>query len=274
MKTHWQTIRTAILAAVMAAAVTQHAAAETSSPSRAFASFERTLSVSEAREALASFSSADRKRWRLTPGFRGGLMLSRMDKATREAAFMLLGSVLSADGTKLIAAVREREAVLGRMTGNTSYRDPEKYYLAVFGKPTDRRWGLRFEGHHLSLNVTLEKDRIVSVLPLAIGSNPERLPRSGATLLSPIFDRAGVAHRDKRTETVRAMLDGMLAPFPADPVGSLAKRLTAAFVAGNSKASDGEYTFSGAGASIALIKVTGNHLHLTLSDPRVNFSGL
>ena len=38
---------------------------------------------------------------------------------------------------------------------NASRRDPGLYYTAVFGKPGDSTpWAWRFEGHHLSINVT------------------------------------------------------------------------------------------------------------------------
>lgn len=266
-----RTVLVAALAGLLTVSAFRFADAQT--PSQAYADFTATLSTSEAREALLTFSSADRKRWRLTPGFRGGLMLSRMDKPTRDAAIGLLRAVLSKTGIDLIAAVREREAVLGRMTGNTSYRDPDKYYLAVFGKPQERRWGLRFEGHHLSLNLTLEKDRIVSVLPLAIGSNPERLPGSGATLLSPIFERASVAHRTKAKDDVRGVVSSFFTPFPDAITRSETSRLVDAFVKGSSEKSGGDYRFTSAGAAIAVIRVTGTHLHVTLSDPSVDFGG-
>ena len=261
------------VAVLVTVLVPQAASAERASPSQAFAAFERTLDRSEARKALLTFSSADRKRWRLTPGHRGGLMLSRMDKPTRDAAFGLLRTVLSKKGIGLIAAIREREAVLGRMTGNTSYRDPDKYYLAVFGKPQEPRWGLRFEGHHLSLNLTLEKDRVVSVLPLAIGSNPERLPESGKTLMTPVFKRAAIAYRTADKRDMHGLVSSFFTPFPDQIARRETARLVDAFLKGKSETSGGDYRFTSAGAAIALIRVTGNHLHMTLGDPAVDFGG-
>jgi hypothetical protein len=52
-------------------------------------------------------------------------------------------------------------------------RDPELYYVSVFGEPgTGAPWGWRFEGHHISLNYTLVEGRMLGPTPLFFGSNP------------------------------------------------------------------------------------------------------
>ena len=52
-------------------------------------------------------------------------------------------------------------------------RDPELYFLSVFGDPGgDAPWGWRFEGHHISLNYTLVEGRMLGSTPLFFGSNP------------------------------------------------------------------------------------------------------
>ena len=57
--------------------------------------------------------------------------------------------------------------------GSGPVRDPELYYLTIFGKPEDRgTWGWRIEGHHLSLNFALEDGKIVAATPAFFGSNP------------------------------------------------------------------------------------------------------
>ena len=73
-------------------------------------------------------------------------------------------------------------------------RDPELYYLTIFGKPEDRgKWGWRIEGHHLSLNFTLEDGKIVAATPAFFGSNPGEVrqgPRQGLRTLADREDRA------------------------------------------------------------------------------------
>src|SRR5690606_27390608 len=52
-------------------------------------------------------------------------------------------------------------------------RDPGKYYLSVFGKPEERgTWGWRVEGHHLSLNFSVEDGEVVATTPEFFGANP------------------------------------------------------------------------------------------------------
>ena len=49
------------------------------------------------------------------------------------------------------------------------------YNIAIFGTPsTNRNWGWRFEGHHLSLNCTLVDGKLFSVTPSFWGSSPVR----------------------------------------------------------------------------------------------------
>src|SRR5262249_10828620 len=78
--------------------------------------------------------------------------------------------------------------------GRGPVRDPELYFLTVFGKPSDSgKWGWRVEGHHLSLNFTLDGGKIVSATPAFFGANPAEVrqgPREGLRTLGDIEDRA------------------------------------------------------------------------------------
>ena len=61
------------------------------------------------------------------------------------------------------------------MTRNTGW-----YFVSVFGEPSATgRWGWRFEGHHLSVNYTLDKGEVTSATPLLLASNPADV-KSGA----------------------------------------------------------------------------------------------
>ncbi len=155
--------------------------AQALSPSKAAARFAETLSGDE-RLALQAKDSPDRNNVRLTPGRRLGLTLGAMDGDTRSAAMALLGALLSDQGMAMIRTVREREAKLAEIEGNPEYRDKDKYYLTLFGDPGDGDWALRFEGHHLSINVALVGGRVVGVLPFLIGANPPEGP-AGDVLL-------------------------------------------------------------------------------------------
>ena len=52
-------------------------------------------------------------------------------------------------------------------------RDPEQYFITIFGEPSDAKsWGWRFEGHHLAFNFTVVDGNHVFFAPSFIGSNP------------------------------------------------------------------------------------------------------
>ena len=130
--------------------------------------------------ASATFPFADEERfdWHYVPGSRRGVTFGAMTVSQRRAAGALLRSTLSAPGARKAEAVMALEAVLAEVEGSsTSYRDPEKYYVSVFGEPGVHPWGWRLEGHHLSVNVTVAAPGEVSVTPTFLGTNPARIPR-------------------------------------------------------------------------------------------------
>jgi len=63
----------------------------------------------------------------------------------------------------------------------TPLRDPERYYFTIFGKPSvEGKWGLSVEGHHLSLNFVVEKDKVVASTPSVFCTNPAIVKNEGA----------------------------------------------------------------------------------------------
>ena len=65
------------------------------------------------------------------------------------------------------------EQVLHEMENNSPKRDPEKYHVFLFGKPsTETPWGWRVEGHHLSVSVTIVDGKTVVTTPAFFGANP------------------------------------------------------------------------------------------------------
>jgi hypothetical protein len=94
---------------------------------------------------------------------------------------------------QLETTLRELELAVGREDARTR-RDPELYYVALFGKPeADSVWGWRFEGHHLSVNVTSLGSEEQTITPLFMGANPARIPsgpRMGVRILAAEEDLA------------------------------------------------------------------------------------
>jgi hypothetical protein len=140
------------------------------------------------RQAAARlpFQGSERTSWRYTPGDRAGLALKDMSPAQREAAHALLQSFLSANGYLKVQAIIALESVLRELEGRSD-RDPGRYWFAVFGEPGgDAPWGLRVEGHHVSLHLTVVKGRFLAATPTFLGANPAEVragPRKGERAL-------------------------------------------------------------------------------------------
>ncbi|MEL7007542.1 MAG: DUF3500 domain-containing protein [Cyanobacteria bacterium J06588_4] len=67
------------------------------------------------------------------------------------------------------------------------YRRGSDFYVAIFGEPAAEvpllasSWGIRFEGHHLSLNLTFNgeaREPKISTTPMFFGSSPMIVPQS------------------------------------------------------------------------------------------------
>lgn len=163
-----------LLAACLAAA-----APSATLPSEARSALEQAARdflecLDDARRANATetFDSEERENWHFVPMKRAGLALKDMTEAQKNAAVALANTVLSEKGALKASQIIALEAVLAALENDPEKRDPEKYYVLVFGQPGDPHgWGFRFEGHHLSLNITMMEDEI-SVTPSFMGTNP------------------------------------------------------------------------------------------------------
>jgi hypothetical protein len=109
-------------------------------------------------------------------------------------------------------------ATWGRERG----RDPGRYYLRVFGDPTDGgSWGWRFGGHHVSLNATVVDGELAAATPCFLGADPASSPLLGPHPLRPL---AGA--EDLGRQLVRSLDDGqrsqavLSAVAPVDIVGA------------------------------------------------------
>ncbi|HKJ80078.1 MAG TPA: DUF3500 domain-containing protein, partial [Prolixibacteraceae bacterium] len=103
---------------------------------------------------------------------RTGISLAELDKNQKDLLFNLLKSSLSETGYAKSKQIISLEEVLAEMSGNTDYRNPEKYYTAFYGNPAkDSLWSWAFQGHHLSLNFTILNGK-TSIAPRFFGANP------------------------------------------------------------------------------------------------------
>ena len=146
-------------------------------------------SLSEEQRAKATFKmDADhRDGWFFVPdkfikphGKRFGASIKDMTQQQRLLAHALLASATSSDGYRAATTIMTLEAMLHELENKNPIRDPELYYVSIFGEPKEGgTWAWRFEGHHLSINVAIAKGKLFSVTPSFFGTNPARA-RGGA----------------------------------------------------------------------------------------------
>jgi hypothetical protein len=152
-------------------------------------------SLSQDLRSATSFplDSPERLAWHFIPKERVGASLLKLDDAQSELLGPLLASAMSPEGLLATRGVIKHENILRRVeteagVANASRRDPGLYFTAVFGKPSDSApWAWRFEGHHLSINVTELPGEAPVVAPVFMGANPARVlagPNAGFRLLA------------------------------------------------------------------------------------------
>jgi hypothetical protein len=154
-----------------------------------------SLDKDQLEKATFPFDSPERINWHFIPRERKGLPIKAMTPAQRSLTFGLLHTGVGAAGYLKATTIMSLEQVLRELEqGRGPTRDPELYFLTVFGKPSDRgKWGWRVEGHHLSLNFTLDDGKIVSATPAFFGANPAEVrqgPREGLRTLDDLEVRA------------------------------------------------------------------------------------
>jgi hypothetical protein len=185
-----------------AAQIAQHARPPAQQMADAANHLLNLLTPEQAEKAKFRFDDPQRLRWFFTPQqdaqrnpTRKGLSLADMNQAQKDAVLNLLKVALSQTGYTQATTIMSLEAVLAELEKNgRMVRDPQWYFLSIFGEPSGTgRWGWRLEGHHLSVNFTLDKGEVLSATPLMFGANPAEIksgPRKGQRTLPEIEDHA------------------------------------------------------------------------------------
>ncbi|GAA4245028.1 DUF3500 domain-containing protein [Dactylosporangium darangshiense] len=134
------------------------------------------------------FDDEDLRRWieyRPTPR-RPGMGLGELGDDGRKAAHRLLATALAPHAFAQAMAIVALEEVLDRAEGYRRGRHSADYWVVVFGTPAPgERWGWRFEGHHLSVTMTLDGDTVYST-PVFFGANPLATAYRGRPVLAPL----------------------------------------------------------------------------------------
>ena len=142
------------------------------------------LDEGQKAKATFAFDADERLNWHFIPRTRKGLPMKEMSPQQRLLATALLNSGLSHDGARKAVTIMSLEEFLWQKEGAAAKdeaakaavrakRDPEKYYVSIFGTPADQGiWGWRIEGHHLSMNFTIKDGTLLRATPSFFGSNP------------------------------------------------------------------------------------------------------
>ncbi len=163
--------------------------------------FLAALSPDEKAKAVFDFVNPERVNWHFIPRERKGFSIKEMSQEQRLLAQALLASGLSHRGYSKAVSIMSLEAVLASMEkGSGAVRDPERYYVSIFGVPGKGSWGWRVEGHHLSLNFTAAENAVPAMTPSFFGTNPGEVR---------VGNRAGTRVLGKEEDLGRALVKSL-----------------------------------------------------------------
>ena len=184
--------------------------------------FRATLSEQQAARLILPIDSPLRRNWSNLPDGaidfeRNGLHLGGLQADQVAALFRFLAAGLGEYGYDTVAQVVTAEAVLSdsflALFDGLSATD---YRLAFFGEPkTDGPWGWQFGGHHLAINASLDRGRIVSLSPTHVGIEPAYFEFAGHRY-APLEDELDDARALMRALPADARARVVVADRPRD----------------------------------------------------------
>jgi hypothetical protein len=150
-----------------------------------------TLEEAERSQARIGLEDSARTAWTNLPlglAPRVGLRYGDLSEESKIAFHKVLSAVFSSQGYLKTFAIMQVDDILHELfeiqfqQGKVNERSMEfirklnwdygNYYLAIAGNPeSDDTWGLKFEGHHISINLTVAGDES-TMTPLFFGSDP------------------------------------------------------------------------------------------------------
>jgi hypothetical protein len=192
------------LVAVLVAGVVVSAQRSASAMVAAATAFLDSLTPEQRKLVMFPLDSSERTHFNFIPDEafpRNGIQMKALTAAQRTLAHALLQTGLSQRGYMTYNGIMELETVLKgveeaerRARGGGApaaaapaaapggggagappqfNRDPLHHHISIFGTPgPDTVWGWRLEGHHISLNYTVVRGRLVRAAPTFAGTNP------------------------------------------------------------------------------------------------------
>jgi hypothetical protein len=151
--------------------------------------------------AALPFGNEALRRWlEYRPEPRPGACLALATPAARKAAHRQLATGRSDHAFAQAMVITALEEVLDHMERGRLGRHSGNYSVCVFGNPAaDEPWSWRFEGHHVSVTMTVLGDQ-VSPAPVFLGAHPACVSYAGRPVSRPLAPEEDLA---------RALLDAL-----------------------------------------------------------------
>jgi len=153
--------------------------------------FLESLSTDERSKVQFTMDDSLRTQWTNLPiglAPRKGLRYGDLSEKSKVSFHKILSTVFSSQGYlktfaimqvddilhEIFEIAHERQQIDEQTIGfiRTLDWDYGNYFIAILGNPRiEEAWGFKFEGHHISVNLTVTKDSF-SMTPLFLGSDP------------------------------------------------------------------------------------------------------
>ncbi|WP_421703782.1 DUF3500 domain-containing protein [Aliiroseovarius sp.] len=131
----------------------------------------------ETSEFMFDLDAQTRTMWSNLPAgivSRAGVSVGDMSDHQRGLLFDFLAASLGAEGYQSVMEVMAAEAFLSTDARAERLQwAPENYWVSFYGIPDAQApWGWQFGGHHIGLNLSIEGNRVETMSPSFIGTEP------------------------------------------------------------------------------------------------------
>ena len=157
--------------------------------------FINTLNADQKAATLFPFDADEKYNFHFVPIARKGITFNEMTDEQKQLAIDLMKTCLSSNAFQKTQQIMQLDNVLKQLENRPPedhYRDPGNYHITIFGIPAANTiWGWRFEGHHISFNFSVDKQKLVAGTPGFLGSNPAEVlsgPQKGTQVLKDETD--------------------------------------------------------------------------------------
>lgn len=189
----------------------------------------KTLTPEQQQKIRYPYDSKERLNWHFIPkDDRKGVPLRELEGPALTAAKAFIHSGLTEAGYDQTLNIMSLEEVLRLLEGKApdavrefvrERRDPGKYFLTIFGEPADKGlWGWRLEGHHISLNFSIQDGKIVATTPEFFGANPGTIEAGLERQIRVLGPEEDIARQILKLSTPEQMQVALVSKMPPKEV--------------------------------------------------------